>query len=80
VVNDLGEVLPADLQVLGKKTVKVPVGPANGTCDGIDGKKEQRDAVTLKLSVGTVFETVDVLAAAPHLAVDARLKCQIQRR
>ena len=31
VVNDLGEVLPADLQVLGKKTVKVPVGPANGS-------------------------------------------------
>jgi hypothetical protein len=80
IVDGNGDVVPADMEVIGSKTVKEPVGPADGTCSGVRVRKEKREAVTLRLSAGTMFETVDVLAAAPHFVVDAEVTCRIVRR
>ena len=80
VVDAKAEVLPADVQVLGRKVVDEPVGPTNGTCADAVGRKEKRDAVTLKITTGVSVETLDVLAAAPHMVVHPDLKCRILKR
>jgi hypothetical protein len=78
IVDSKGEVVPADFQVVAKTTVEEPVGPPVG-CAESTGRKEKRDGVTLRVSKGTVVETVDVLAAAPHLAMRPDLKCRVVR-
>lgn len=76
-VDGKGEVVPADVEVVGRKTVEEPAARPAGTCAGADGRKERRNAVTIKFSFGTWVETVDVLATAPHLRMSPNLKCRI---
>jgi hypothetical protein len=80
VLNEQGEVVPADIQVVGRKAVTERAGPRDGTCEEMNGKKEKREAVTLKMTIGTKRQQMDVLAAAPHLKVDSGIKCRIARQ
>jgi hypothetical protein len=80
VVSEEGEVMPAEVEVVGRKVVKEPVGQPWSTCDDPHVRKEKREAVTLKVQIGTSPQTMDVLAAAPHLEVGSEFKCRIVRR
>jgi hypothetical protein len=80
VLSEEGEVLPAEVEVVERKVVKDPVGQPSSTCDDPHVRKERREAVTLKVRIGTSLQTMDVLAAAPHLEVGSEYKCRIVRR
>lgn len=78
IVNDQGEVVPADIAVIGELTVQEPVGPASGCADAA-GINQPRRAVQLQVSAGPFSHTRTVLADAPHLKVSDDLKCRVVR-
>ena len=80
IVNEQGEVIPADISVVRELTVQEPVGPAVGGCAAATGVNEQRRAVELSVSAGALSHSRVVLADAPHLKVSDGLKCRIVRR
>jgi hypothetical protein len=75
VVNQSGTYLPADIRVVKRGERKVPLG---GPGDCVDGKtkKVKVEAVTVTIQVGAHFDTVDFLAAAPHLTLNKDLECR----
>lgn len=77
VVNERGEVVPADIVTTGETTVEEPVGPRGGTCAGAQGRKEKRDALRVRMTAGTMVDTATVLASPPHLMFTKSLKCRI---
>lgn len=80
VVDGRGEVIPADIQVSGKTTVNVLVGQADRGCEDQKVHKERREAVILKIAIGTTFSTDTVLATAPHRFFSGQTKCTILRK
>jgi hypothetical protein len=79
IVNEQGEVVPAEISVVRELMVQEPVGPAGG-CAGTTGIDEPRRAVELQVSAGALSHSRVVLADAPHLKVSAGLKCRVVRR
>jgi hypothetical protein len=79
IVNERGEVVPAEVSVVGELTVQEPVGPDGGTCAGATGTDQPRRAVQLQVSAGEYSHTRVVLADAPHLKVSDGLRCRIVR-
>ena len=79
IVNEQGEVVPADISVVRELTVQEPVGTAGGSCAGTTGTSEPRRAVELLVSAGTLTHSRIVLADAPHLKVSDDLKCRVVR-
>jgi hypothetical protein len=80
VVDERGEVVPADFRVTGRTTMEVPLARAGESCTKGAGLKKEMDAVTLSVSIGATVQTVNVLATAPHLAERSDLKCRIIER
>jgi len=79
IVNEQGEVVPAQISVVRELTVQEPVG-TGGTCAGTTGIDQPRRAVELQVSAGTLSHTRVVLADAPHLKVSDGLKCRVVGR
>ena len=79
IVNEQGEVIPAEISVVRELTVQEPVGPAGG-CAEATGIDEPRRAVELQVSAGALSHGRIVLADAPHLKVSDGLKCRVVRR
>ena len=80
IVNEQGEVVPADISVVRELTVTEPVGPAGGSCAEATGTAESRRAVELHVSAGALSHDRVVLADAPHLKVSDGLECRLIRR
>jgi hypothetical protein len=80
IVNEQGDVVPAEISVVRELTVTEPVGPAGGSCAGTTGSSQSRRAVELHVSAGALTHDRVVLADAPHLKVSGGLQCRVVRQ